>query len=182
MNEQSLKKKLNIMIVTVVLLVIGLAVTSFALASSIVSVRNNRFTMSMGVSLKVNDGNPVVDMTDILFEPGGTYRSEFPISNLGTFDVWYRIYFTDVEGELKDEINVTIKEQNGTVLCQGKIGELGSNEVAVSTLASGEEKTLIIEFHFSSTADNDAQGKAVSFNITADATQQKNNPGQDFGD
>ena len=64
MNEQNLKKKLTMMIVTVVLLSIGLTVTSFALASSIAQVRNNRFTMSMGVELTINDGKPVVDVTD----------------------------------------------------------------------------------------------------------------------
>lgn len=181
MNEQKLKKKLTFMIVTVVLLSLGLAITSFALASSIVSIRNNRFSMSMGVELTINDGKPVVDVTDMVYEPGGTYQSEFPIANLGTFDVWYRVYFTDVEGVLKDYITVTVKEADGTVLCKGTMGELGSDKVAVSSLAAGEKKTLTIEFYFSSEAGNAAQGQSVSFNITANATQKQNNPNKDFG-
>lgn len=181
MNEQKLKKKLTFMIVTVVLLSLGLAITSFALASSIVSIRNNRFSMSMGVELTINDGKPVVDVTDMVYEPGGTYQSEFPIANLGTFDVWYRVYFTDVEGVLKDYITVTIKEADGTVLCKGTMGELGSDKVAVSSLAAGEKKTLTIEFYFSSEAGNAAQGQTLSFNITANATQKQNNPDKDFG-
>ncbi len=181
MNEQKLKKKLTFMIVTVVLLSLGLAITSFALASSIVSIRNNRFSMSMGVELTINDGKPVVDVTDMVYEPGGTYQSEFPIANLGTFDVWYRVYFTDVEGVLKDYITVTVKEADGTVLCKGTMGELGSDKVAVSSLAAGEKKTLTIEFYFSSEAGNAAQGQTLSFNITANATQKQNNPDKDFG-
>ena len=181
MNEQNLKKKLTMMIVTVVLLAIGLTVTSLALASSIAQVRNNRFTMSMGVELTINDGKPVVDVTDMVYEPSGTYVSEFPIANLGTFDVWYRVYFTDVKGVLKDYITVTIKEADGTVLCKGTISELSSDKVAVSSLAAGEEKTLAIEFYFSSEAGNAAQGQSVSFNITANATQKQNNPNKDFG-
>lgn len=181
MNEQNLKKKLTVMIVTVVLLSLGLAITSFALASSIVSIRNNRFSMSMGVELTINDGKPVVDVTDMVYEPGGTYQSEFPIANLGTFDVWYRVYFTDVEGVLKDYITVTVKEADGTVLCKGTMGELGSDKVAVSSLAAGEKKTLTIEFYFSSEAGNAAQGQTLSFNITANATQKQNNPDKDFG-
>jgi hypothetical protein len=181
MNEQKLKKKLTFMIVTVVLLSLGLAITSFALASSIVSIRNNRFSMSMGVELTINDGKPVVDVTDMVYEPGGTYVSEFPIANLGTFDVWYRVYFTDVKGVLKDYITVTIKEADGTVLCKGTMSELSSDKVAVSSLAAGEEKTLTIEFYFSSEAGNAAQGQSVSFNITANATQKQNNPNKDFG-
>ena len=181
MNEQKLKKKLTMMIVTVVLLSIGLIVTSFALASSIAQIRNNRFAMSMGVELTINDGKPVVDVTDMVYEPGGTYVSEFPIANLGTFDVWYRVYFTDVEGVLKDYITVTIKESDGTVLCRGTMSELGSDKVAVSSLVAGEEKTLYIEFYFSSEAGNVAQGQTVVFNITANATQKQNNPNKDFG-
>ena len=181
MNEQNLKKKLTVMIVTVVLLSLGLAITSFALASSIVSIRNNRFTMSMGVELTINDGKPVVDVTDMVYEPGGTYTSEFPIANRGTFDVWYRVYLTGVSGELKDDITVTIKEQDGTVLCKGKMNELTANKVMTGSLAAGEEKTLTIEFYFSADADNSAQNQAVSFHITADATQKQNNPGKDFG-
>ena len=91
MNEQKLKKKLTFMIVTVVLLSIGLTLTSFALATSIAQVRNNRFAMSMGVELTINDGKPVLDVTDMVFAPGETSQSEFPIANLGTFDVWYRV-------------------------------------------------------------------------------------------
>ena len=181
MNEQKLKKKLTMMIVTVVLLSLGFTITSFALASSIAQVRNNRFAMSMGVKLTINEGNPVVDVTDMVYEPGGTYKSEFSIANLGTFDVWYRVYFTDVDGVLKDYITVTIKEADGTVLCKGKMSELSSDKVAVSSLAAGEKKTLTIEFYFSSEAGNSAQEQSVSFNITANATQKQNNPNKDFG-
>lgn len=181
MNEQKLKKKLTVMIVTVVLLSIGLTMTSIALASSIAQVWNNRFTMSMGVELAINEGKPVVDVTDMVYEPGGTYQSEFPISNLGTFDVWYRVYFTDVNGVLKDYITVAIKEADGTVLCKGTMSELTSDKVAVSSLAAGETKTLGIEFYFSPKAGNTAQGQTVSFNITANATQKQNNPDKDFG-
>jgi len=180
MDEQSLKKKLNFMIVTIVLLVCGLTVTSLALASSIAQVKENRFTMSMGVELNINNGDPVVDVTDVQYEPGETYKSEFPISNLGTFDVWYRVYFTDVKGELKDYITVTVKEQDGTVLCSGIMSQLSYDKSVISSLKAGEEKTLYIEFYFAP-ADNVLQEKMVYFNITAAATQKQNNPGKDFG-
>lgn len=181
MNEQKLKKKLTMMIVTVVLLSLGLTITSLASASSIAKIRNNRFAMSMGVELKVNDGQPVVDINDIIFEPGGTYQSEFPVANLGTFDVWYRVYLTGVTGELQDDIIVTIKEKDGTVLSKGTMNQLTADKAMTGSLAAGEEKTLIIEFYFSPDADNSAQGQTVSYNITADATQKKNNPDKDFG-
>lgn len=185
MNEQSLKKKLNMMIVTIVLLVCGLTITSFALATSIAQIRNNRFAMSMGVQLAINDGDPVIDVKDVLYEPGGTYKTEFPIANLGSFDVWYRVYFTEVDGALKDHIIVTVKEaESGKVLCNGKMSELSANKVEVGMLEAGQEKALSIEFHFPSDSGNDAQGQTVSFKITANAIQKPNNPDPNkaFGD
>lgn len=181
MNEHNLKKQLTMMIVAVVLLSVGLTVTSFALASSIAQVRNNRFAMSMGVNLNINGDEPIVDMTDMLYEPGATYVSTFSIANLSAFDVWYRVYFTDVNGALKDYITVTIKEADGTVLCKGRMSELSADKVEVGVLKAKEEKTLSIEFYFSSEAGNAAQGQTVSFNITANATQKQNNPDKDFG-
>lgn len=181
MNEHNLKKKLTMMIVTVILLSLGLAITSLALAGSIAQIRNNRFAMSTGINLKINgidsdgDGPPVVDMNDILFEPGGTYKSEFSVANDGTFEVWYRVYFTDVNGVLKDYITVTIKEADGTELCKGTMSELSADQVKVGTLEANQQKTLSIEFYFPSDVGNNAQGQSVSFNIKVDATQKQNN-------
>ncbi len=180
MNEKKLKNRLIGVIVTVVLLICGLTITSVALVNSIVNLQNNRFTMSMGVDL--NGGLPVMDMNNIVYEPGGRYQSTFPISNNGTFDVWYRVYFTEVDGTLKDYITVTVKEEDGRVLCSGKMHELEKKKVSVGTLAAGEEKNLCIEFYFSPDADNSAQGQSVYFNITADAVQTQNNQFADFGD
>lgn len=182
MSERKLRQKLKIMVATVALLSLGLIGTSVALASSIVKIRTNHFTMSMGVELELNEGKPVVDMSDVVFEPGGTYVSEFPISNLSSFDVWYRVYFTGVEGNLKEYVYVTISEEEGTILCKGLIGEIDSDNAVVSSLASGEEKNLVIEFTFSKEADDSMQGQKMNFNITADATQKQNNPHKDFGD
>ncbi len=183
MDERRLKKKLNIMILTVALLVCGLTVTSFALADAVAEIRSNRFAMSAGINLKINGSNgdvqSVVDMNDILFEPGGTYRSEFSISNPSDLDLWYRVSLTNVEGNLKDDITVTIKESDGYVLAKGKMDDL---KVFVSALESKKEKTIYIEFYFSPNADNSAQGQTVSFNVKVDATQSKNNQSQVFGD
>lgn len=182
MDEQKLRKKLKIMVMTVILLSLGLVCTSYALASSIVKIRSNRFTMSMGVELELNNGKSAIDMSDVVFEPGGTYVSEFPISNLSEFDVWYRISFTNVSGELKDYVTVKVTEEDGTVLCNGLISKLSADKVMVSSLAAGEEKNLKIEFYFSKDAGDIHQGKTVAFNIKADATQKQNNNDKDFGD
>lgn len=182
MNEKKLKARLYLTIALFCLLVSSFTTASFALALSVAQLRDNRFTMSTGVELYVNDGAPIVDSANMVYEPGETYVSEFPITNLSAFDVWYRVYFTDVDGTLSDLINVTVKEPDGTVLCSGVLSDLGKDKVAVSSLAAGEKKMLSIEFYFSPDAENNAQKQTVTFGVTAHATQMQNNPNQDFGD
>ena len=182
-NERKLVRKLTALIVVIVLLVCGLCVTTYALVDSIVTIQNNKFSMSMGVALKVNDGNPILGVNDVLFEPGATYTSEFPISNLGSFDIWYRVYFTGVEGALKDYITVTVKEirEDGElVLGKAMMSEFTADKVLTSDISAGKEKNISIEFYFS--PDLEVQGGLVSFDITVDATQKPNNPFMDFGD
>ena len=170
------------MIATVVLLICGLIIVGYALALTIVNVRNNRVAMSTGVKIDINDEKPVVNVVDVPYEPGNTYRTEFPITNLSAFDVWYRVYFTDVDGVFKEDITVTIKEKDGTVLCQGLIHEIGPSQAVISSLAKGEKKVLDIEFYFSPDATNSAQRQTLSFNITTTATQKINNPQKNFGE
>ena len=182
-NEQKLMKKLIALIVVVVLLVCALCVTTYALVNSVVAIKNNKFSMSMGVALEVNNGDSILGVNDIVFEPGATYTTEFPVSNLGTYDIWYRVYFTDVGGKLKDYITVTIKEvkEDGElVLAKAKMSEFTADKVLTSDIVAGKEKNVSIEFYFS--PELDEQGGEVSFSIKVDATQKPNNPFMDFGD
>ena len=183
MKENNLKIKLILLIVTVVLLICGLTLTSFALVDSIVRVQNNSFSMSMGVVMKVNNDWPI-NINDIIFEPGETRTCEFPISNLGTFDIWYRVYFTEVSGDLQDDITVTIREKNGQVLGKATMGKLTSDNVTTSFISSVDginEKIICIDFYFSPDVEKQG-GDDVTFNIKVDATQKPNNPYMDFGD
>ena len=182
MNEKKLRKKLKIMVVTFILLSIGLVCTSYVLASSIIKIHNNYFVMNKGLKLELSNGEAVIDMSDVVFEPGGNYKSDFSITNLSDFDVWYRISFINVSGELKDYVIVKVKEENGIVLCDGLISKLTKGDVSTGSLSAGEEKKLIIEFYFLKNVGNNYQGKTVTFNIKADATQKQNNSVKDFGD
>lgn len=181
MIKRSLKKRLGIVIAVLAILVSGLAVTSYAIIRYYVQISGNEISMSEGLELNLNDGKPVIDTSAIVYEPGGTYRTEFTVENLGTMDAWYRVYPTDVQGALKEYIILTVKQQDGVVLCQGKMSDLNAESVTVGTLAKGEEKTLYLELYFASGADNAAQSQSVSFTITANATQKQNNTDKDFG-
>lgn len=175
------KKKLIAIIATLVFFTAGLAVTSYALVRSFIEV-DSEITMGDGVDLNINDGAPIIDTANIVYEPGGTYISSFTLENRGSIDVWYKVFPTDASGELRDYITVTVKEQDGTVMCQGNMGDIKSDDINVGALLAGEKKTLSVELYFIPGADNTAQGKTVSFKITASATQKQGNPDKDFGD
>ena len=46
--------------------------------------------------------------------------------------------------------------------------------------ATGSYRTLTITFHFPEDAGNAAQGGTLQFDLCADGTQVRNNPGQNF--
>jgi hypothetical protein len=48
-------------------------------------------------------------------------------------------------------------------------------------LQVGEKKTLSVYFHFPENRGNDTQDLTLTFNISADAVQTKNNPKRVFG-
>ena len=177
-----LKKKLIIVASAIALSVSGLAVSSYAIIKAYVELSGNKITMSDGIELNVNDGKPIIDDSEIVYEPGGTYIKEFTVENLGTLDVWYRAYPTDVQGALKDYITVTVKQQDGVILYQGSMKDASYKKAIASTLAAGEKKTLYLELYFSEGADNAAQAQSASFDMTVNATQKQNNPTKDFGD
>ena len=82
MIKRSLKKRLGIVIAVLAILVSGLAVTSYAIIRYYVQISGNEISMSEGLELNLNDGKPVIDTSAIVYEPGGTYRTEFTVENL----------------------------------------------------------------------------------------------------
>ena len=177
-----IKKKLIIVASAIALSVSGLAVTSYAIIRAYAQLSGNKVTMSEGIELNINDGKPIINDSEIFYEPGGTYKKEFTVENLGTMDVWYRVYPTDVQGALKDYITVTVKQQDGVILYQGGMSDASYNKAIAASLSAGEKKTLYLELYFASGADNSAQAQSVSFDVTVNATQKQNNPDKDFGD
>lgn len=174
-------KKLNISIATLVVLFLCLCVTAFALAYAMLRVDNNVFETGE-IDIDLNGGKPVIEVDEFLFEPGMTVEKSFYIKNNGTWAVYYKLYFSNVKGDLGDVLDVTIKNADGNVLLQGKLSKLNRHNVPVAEdeLQVGERRDMTIIFHFPEDAKNTAQSDNVSFALSALAVQTKNNDGKEF--
>lgn len=179
-KSKSTEKKMTGAIVAVVVLSICLCFTTFALVWETVSMESNLFHTG-SVKIDLNGGKPVIEEREFLFEPGMTVEKDFYIENQSTWDVWYRIYFDRVEGGLADVLEITLREGD-RVIWQGKLSDMTKDRMAESAdaLKLQESKTLTLEFRFPESTGNEAQGQSLSFDIVADAVQQKNNPNRLF--
>ena len=180
--DSAVQKKLHRSMIIAVLLALMLIVTTFALITSIVSVKDNTFETGI-VRINLNDGEPVIHENEYLFEPGMRVQKHFFIKNEGSIDAYYKVYMEDVTGDLADVLQLTITDdESGKVLYQGTADELTRGSAAVSDdiITSGESKNLTILFYFPKERGNEAQDKTLSFRMSATATQVRNNPGHAF--
>ena len=88
MHNSKTGKKLTGGIITIILLTVCLAITTFALVFASVSVDNNIFKTGE-VKINLNDGKPVINEHEFIFEPGMTVKKDFFIENDSTWDVYY---------------------------------------------------------------------------------------------
>lgn len=180
MDETKTAKKLTGGIVVIVILTICLCVTSFALVYASVSVENNIFHTGE-VRINLNDGKPVIQEHEFIFEPGMTVEKAFFIENESTSDVYYRLYLDNVAGGLSSVLNVTIKDDD-KVIYSGTANELTKQNIAAAddVLKIGQRRDLVIIFHFPENEGNNTQNLDLVFTMCAEATQTKNNPGRLF--
>ncbi len=180
MTNNNAAKKLTVSIVLVILLAVCLAITTFAIVYSMVSVESNLFTTGV-LQINLNDGKTVIHQGDHLLEPGATVKKDFFIENQSTCRVYYKLYFQNVSGGLADVLTVKICDGD-TVLAQGTPNQLLRDNVATvdTALDIGEKKDLQIYFCFPADVGNSAQDQLLSFDFAADAVQAKNNPNKNF--
>lgn len=181
MSDNSMtSKKLTASVVTVVVLAICLCITTFALVWATVSVENNLFHTGI-VKINLNNGKPVIEEHEFLFEPGMTVKKDFFVENQSTWDVYYKLYFTNVEGGLADVLEITVKDGD-RILYQGKASNLTKENVGAAddVLKLNEHRNLTVYFHFPEEAGNETQNLVLTFSMSADAVQTKNNPNKLF--
>ncbi len=180
MKHSSIERKISRSVIAIIALTACFVITTAALAYSIVSVEGNIFRLGT-MEIDLNGEAPVITEKEFIFEPGMTVKKEFYILNNGSFEVYYRLYFQNINGELAEELEVKICDGDKE-LYKGKMNELTrENTIAADDkLAVGEKRTLQIYFHLPSDAGNDAQNQFLSFDFAADAVQTANNPEKIF--
>ena len=168
-----------------VLLALGLIVTTLAISTQISVERvfttgTVKLNLNGSADAENGKGAPVITEDDkFLFEPGMTVEKTFFLENRGA-DCWYKLYFNNVDGDLASVLDVTIKDGNVT-LCSGKMKDLNFKDAPVAgRLGSGSRLDLTITFYFPKDAGNTAQNGTLQFDLCADGTQVKNNPGKNF--
>lgn len=180
MAETKTAKKLTGGIITIIILAVCLCITTFALVYATVTVENNLFHTGR-VSINLNDGKPVIQEHEFLFEPGMTVKKDFFVENDSTWDVYYRLYLENVSGGLADVLDVTIRDGE-KILYSGTANELTAQDMAAAddTLKIGQHRELTVVFHYPENAGNDTQDLDLTFTLCAEATQTKNNPNKLF--
>ncbi len=173
-------KRLTASIISLIIMAVCLATTTFAIVYSMVSVESNLFTTGV-VQIDLNGGKAVISKGECLLEPGATFKRDFYIENQSTCEVYYKLYFKNVGGMLANVVEIKICDGD-KVLYQGTPDKLTRENVgaAAQSLAIGERKNLQMYFYFPTTAGNSAQGQELFFDFAADAVQTKNNPNKLF--
>ncbi len=176
-------RKLVTRIALIVVLIIMMAVTSYAYIASVLRVNDNTFATGL-VDINLNNGQSIVEGIDLI-EPGATYIKEFFLENRSSDlgGVWYKIYFENVAGELADILIVTLQEKGSDeILATGTMNEISKENIDAfeDVLGYGETKYFTITFHYPEEAGNEGMGTQLIFSLAADATQTKNNPDKLF--
>lgn len=179
-NKTNTAKKLTGSIIAVIILALCLCFTTYAIVFATLSVENQLFqTGAIGVNL--NDGKPVIEEHEFLFEPGMTVKKDFFIENDSTCDVFYKLYFENVQGGLADVLEITVKTDEKTIY-QGTAKDLNRTDVAAADdyLKISERREFTVYFHYPENVGNITQNLTLTFDLCADAVQTKNNPNKLF--
>lgn len=191
-QKSNTKRKAYQSLIIIFILVVMLAATTYALALSFVSVDDNQFETG-NVEIEINNGKAIFDDENLKIEPGYRLVKTFTVKNTGTADAYYRFYLENVEGSLQDSLIFSFYEgdvkdslagTNSTVepVLTGAAAELTKSDVAkgIGELKKGEEKTFTVLVKMKESAGNTYQGGYISFNLTAEAVQSRNNPDRVF--
>lgn len=177
-QKKPIKNFFSVLLIIILLFAIGAgAIYAYNLYAI---VQGNTFQTGT-LKINLNDGYALLYAHEYTFEPGMTVERDFFIKNEGTIDAYYKLYFANVEGEIADYLEITIKDDT-KILYTGTLTSLTRENVAAADkiLAVGETHSLTAIFHMPEGTENEAQNKTISFDFFAEATQVANNPNKQF--
>lgn len=175
-TEHHAPKKLIIAVATVLALLLALGIATYAISTLKVFVEENYFKTG-SVDVNLNDGKPVIEAHEFIFEPGMTVTKSFFVQSISTWEVYYKLYMTDVKGELADVLIITVADGDN-VLYQGTASDFTRSNTTLSTgtLQVDEKRDLTISFYYPRESGNETQSDDLSFTLWAEVVQTKNNP------
>ncbi len=178
--RKNTSKRLAFGIFAVIILSAALCITTYALFYATVTVEGNYFKTGI-VNIDLNGGEPVIEESEYLFEPGMTVEKDFYIQNKSTWAVYYKIYLDNIEGGLADILEITVFDGD-RVLYSGKASDMTRENTGAADdiLLIGERRALKIRFHYPVGSSNLSQNWELKFDLCADAVQEKNNPDKEF--
>ena len=147
---------------------------------TIVSFAGNNFITVGKVKINVNDGEPII-ATEVFLSPGDIVQEDFFIENQGKSKVYYRIYFSNVSGELKDYTLFEISHQ-GKTLRKGKVVDLTKENALVdqNELDKNQKRTLTVKIYLPTDMQTQVINGELIFDTVVDAVQTRRNPNQLF--
>lgn len=180
MTDSSLSKKLRAQIIVIIALLVCLVITTLALVYSTLTLENNLFSTGE-VAINLNDSKPVISEHEFIFEPGMTVKKDFFIKNDSSDEIYYKLYFDNVEGNLANVLEITVKDGDKT-LYSGTAESLTRDSVSAAddSLKVSQKKDLSIYFYYPTSAGNDTQNNTLTFDFCADGVQTRNNPQKSF--
>ena len=181
----SVGKKLVMGVVIVATLLMGLGVTTLALSTATERISGNIFSTPTILG-NLNDGAAVLG-EDVLenLEPGMILEREFFVENIGSGDAYYKLYFEEIDGDLADTLRVVITRRDTEAkLYDGTLAEMTRDKMLSvdDPLVVAEKRALKITLQINGGAASDVSGKPLTFRLSADFTQVKNNPDREFND
>lgn len=110
-------------------------------------------------------------------EPGHSLVRNFTVENTGSADVYVRLYLENVEGALQEVLTFSVYDGD-KLLFNGKAKDFSKQSPCISEtpLTVGETRTLTAVVKMDESAGNAYQTAGITFDMTAEAVQAKNNP------
>ena len=114
-------------------------------------------------------------------EPGHSLVRDFTVENIGSADIHYRLYLENVEGALQEVLTFSVYDGD-KLLFTGKAKDFSKQSPCISEtpLAVGETRTLTAVVKMDEAAGNAYQTAGITFDMTAETVQAKNNPDKAF--
>lgn len=105
------------------------------------------------------------------FAPAQTAEKEIWVENNGNTDICYRLYLSEVSGELAEFMYVQVRHGE-EILFDAPVATFGRNSRTVDMLRAGERKKLTVSFRFPPYCGNESQNLSLRFTLCAEIVRQ----------